>query len=144
MRGKTAAEQRSENLGIFFERGAGLYADYNTWIIARDRKRARVLTGGLGGLGVGEMWCVMNRADMESPDFADAPERDSWGGFGTGDKEREPFVIDGTIEVTALCVSHPVAYDCAATLAEHLLANDYDGITSVSYTHLTLPTTPYV
>ena len=34
--------------------GPRLRSDYNTWIVAR--RQGRVLVGGLGSLGVGQMW----------------------------------------------------------------------------------------
>jgi hypothetical protein len=54
-----------------------------TWIVARDPERGYVLRGGMGALGVGEMWFKEIPEHKELPGYADADIRSSEGGFGT-------------------------------------------------------------
>jgi hypothetical protein len=62
--------------------GPRLRYDYSLFCVARDRARKRVLVGGLGGLGVGQEW-FEEAGHAHYPGYEDAPERDSWMGFGT-------------------------------------------------------------
>ena len=39
--------------------GPKLRYDYNIWVVAKDTKRKKVLLGGLGGMGIGQMWLEM-------------------------------------------------------------------------------------
>lgn len=52
-------------------------------VIARDRKLGRVLLGGLGIMGVGEMWAVDDGGYTSRNGYVDAPEANSTGEFGT-------------------------------------------------------------
>lgn len=45
------------------------------WIIARDRTLGRVFVGGLGALGVGEMWNEDSERYSDWPGYDEAPER---------------------------------------------------------------------
>lgn len=47
--------------------------DKQTWIVARDRANKKVLIGGLGCIGVGQMW-IDEDGYQEAPGFNDAPE----------------------------------------------------------------------
>jgi hypothetical protein len=80
---------KQNNLDVFLEQGPRLSYRYKTWVVARDRKDGWVLLGGLGGLGVGEMWSKEVEDHKNYPGYEDAPERSSVGGFG-----REPLNID--------------------------------------------------
>jgi len=73
---KTKEQKASENFVIFMERGPGLWRDYNTWIVAKDPTHEKHLIGGLGGLGVGEMWVDTEDADRMNPEYVDAPVQD--------------------------------------------------------------------
>lgn len=54
------------------------------WVEARDRQNGRVFLGGLGCLGVGQMWFDDDGSMYQGREGYDgAPERDSTGGFGT-------------------------------------------------------------
>jgi len=47
-----------------------------TWIVARDRKKGKVLLGGLGAMGVGQMWAIREENCYHNdPGFEDAPEQ---------------------------------------------------------------------
>ena len=59
---------------------------HNISLVARDRKRGRILRGGLGAMGVGQMWGTAGADDMGAPGFDTLPELDSFGGFGTYDE----------------------------------------------------------
>jgi hypothetical protein len=71
------------NASDFWEHGPRLSADRRTWIVARGD--GMVLRGGLGGFGIGRMWCrervdefihpngSRTAPDSEDPTYADAP-----------------------------------------------------------------------
>ena len=69
---KPKSQRQEENVDNFLENGPGLRYSYNTWIIAKDPELGKVLVGGLGALGVGEMW-LDDKEYKEHPDYADAP-----------------------------------------------------------------------
>jgi hypothetical protein len=81
---------KRNNAAVFMERGLGLDARYQTWIAARDRARNRVLLGGLGAMGVGQMWVEERDSHREYPGYDDAPEEDSWMGFGAPESLSAP------------------------------------------------------
>jgi hypothetical protein len=72
----TIEELQDHNWAHFLDRGPGLSYGYETWVVARDRTKHRVLIGGLGGCGVGQSW-----RDEDPPyhsqkaGYKDAPER---------------------------------------------------------------------
>lgn len=72
-----------KNVSIFMERGPGLYVDYSTWVIARDDPHGRVLLGGLGCTGQGQMWVPYSDYLRSKPGYDDAPQMTSDGAFGT-------------------------------------------------------------
>lgn len=74
---------QADNIATFMAQGPGLRASYSTWVVARDRTRGRVMLGGLGGMGVGQMWSVASDRHESLPGWDDAPDRDSWMEFGT-------------------------------------------------------------
>jgi len=55
----------------------------NHFVIAIDRINKRVLLGGLGFDGVGEMWFEMKDKYHFLPGYKNAVEKDSTGQFGT-------------------------------------------------------------
>lgn len=58
----------------------------NLHIVARDRAKGNILVGGLGVMGVGQMWSPEDSEHHASyPGYEDAPEVDSTGGFGLRD-----------------------------------------------------------
>ena len=70
-------EQCAENnLEVFMEQGPGLSTQYLTFIVARDRAKKRVLVGGLGGMGVGEMWFNDDPHFAAKPGYENAPDAD--------------------------------------------------------------------
>ena len=82
---KEIEQFQAENIENFLEHGPGLRYSYHTWIVAKDTVRKRVLLGGLGGLGVGEMWREEQPEHRKYPSYAEAPEKDSSGQFGTSE-----------------------------------------------------------
>ncbi len=56
----------------FLKHGPGLRKDYNVWVVARDPEAKRVLLGGLGGMGVGQMWFGEDDRHKEYPGYAEA------------------------------------------------------------------------
>ena len=77
-------ESATANLSEFMEHGPGLRWSTRSWAVAKDTANNRVKLGGLGCMGVGEMWFDLDVVPhyTEDPTFADAPEQDSTGGFG--------------------------------------------------------------
>lgn len=63
-----------ENIKDVLENGPGLRYSRNTWIVAKDPKRNRILVGGLGGLGVGQMWFDETPDHKNYPGYDEAPE----------------------------------------------------------------------
>lgn len=54
--------------------GPRMRRDYSQFVVARNRASGGVLLGGLGALGVGQMWFNDRGQYDELPGFADAPE----------------------------------------------------------------------
>ena len=71
---KTPEEVQSDNLKHFMEHGPGLSYAYGTFVVARDKERGKVLIGGLGGMGVGQMWVDETPAHKDYPGYEDAEE----------------------------------------------------------------------
>lgn len=69
------ARRAGGNLRRLIERGPRLSHDTETWVVARDRARRRVLLGGLGAMGCGQMWFDERPEHAADPTFADAPEQ---------------------------------------------------------------------
>lgn len=73
---KTAEQAAAENREHFMERGPGLSYGYQIYIVAKDTAKGKVLRGGLGGMGVGQMWCDLDlERDSQRPGWEEAPER---------------------------------------------------------------------
>ena len=64
------AEVRKERAGR-----PGFDARMQTFVVARDRKLGRILLGGLGALGVGEMWFDEEPKHTTYPGYAEAELR---------------------------------------------------------------------
>lgn len=47
------------------------------YVLARDPSKGRILLGGLGGLGVGQMWFNEDERHKEYPGYADAPAKEA-------------------------------------------------------------------
>lgn len=69
---KTTEEAQAENVADFIENGPGLRYGRNTWIVARDPKRGVILIGGLGGMGIGEMWFAENESHRDEIGYSEA------------------------------------------------------------------------
>lgn len=62
----------------FMEQGPGLRITTRHWVLARDRTKGKSLLGGLGGMGVGQMWFDDNDSIRADPTYADAPDGTSY------------------------------------------------------------------
>ncbi len=67
-------DRARKNMEEFLDRGPGLRYSTRSWVVGRDRTRKKVLLGGLGGIGVGQMWFDESPRHAEDSTFADAPE----------------------------------------------------------------------
>lgn len=56
--------------------GPRITTKYNVWVEARDREKKLVLIGGLGGMGVGQMW-FPEEGHEDYRFYEDAPEQKS-------------------------------------------------------------------
>ena len=65
------------NVAHFLEHGPGLSHGYSSFVQARDTKNGRILIGGLGGMGVGEMWFEETESHRAYPGYAEAKDVDS-------------------------------------------------------------------
>ncbi len=68
------ADMENRNISEYLERGPGVRYSTRTWVVARDRERKKVLIGGLGSAGVGQMWFSESPTHAETFGYADAPE----------------------------------------------------------------------
>ena len=75
---KTPAQKHAANLADFFENGPGLRSNRSTWIVAKNTPKKMVLKGGLGAMGVGQMWMTATSSDQDSVEYAVAPEVTFW------------------------------------------------------------------
>lgn len=95
---KSNEEKQAENIKDVLENGPGLRKSHHQWIVAKDSKLGRVLKGGLGGSGVGQMWFTADEHDQQGEGYSEAPERDSFMGWGTWEewmlKERKWTIVD--------------------------------------------------
>jgi hypothetical protein len=67
-------DKQRHNLKVFMKQGAGLSYAYKNWIVAKNTKFNCVLIGGLGGMGVGEMWVKTDDRHRKNPEYKKAPE----------------------------------------------------------------------
>lgn len=77
-------DERSENnFDDFMERGPGLRSSYQSWVVAKS-ERGYTLLGGLGGMGVGEMWFedYPDAHWLTDPTYENAPFVDYQGNGG--------------------------------------------------------------
>ena len=71
---KTVEEVIQHNTEEFFEKGPGLrYNSYQTYIVARCPEAGQVLEGGLGAMGVGQMWFTETADHKNYPGYDEAP-----------------------------------------------------------------------
>lgn len=75
--------REQHNFRVLVRCGPKIGNHYRRWIVARDPGRGRVLVGGLGIFGVGEAWEKESVEHRQYEGFAEAPERDSTGQYGT-------------------------------------------------------------
>ena len=65
-------EIKQANFDHFMERGPGLSYGYTSYVIARRPSSGEILLGGLGGLGVGQMWFAEGADHVNYPGYAEA------------------------------------------------------------------------
>ncbi len=68
------AAQSNANLADVLENGPRLNYTKRSFVVARDRHLGRMLLGGLGAMGVGQMWFDDDGSHKDDPTYADAPE----------------------------------------------------------------------
>jgi len=93
------AQRSSQNTTNLITNGRRLSRNRKTWVVAKDPERGYVLIGGLGAMGVGEMWFPTAPRDEEDPTYADAPVLDSRGQFGGPDHDDESFHQAKLVEI---------------------------------------------
>lgn len=64
-----------ENVEDVMVRGPGLRYSMGICVLARDSIHHTVLLGGLGGMGVGQLWFIDNDDKKRLPGYHDAPEQ---------------------------------------------------------------------
>lgn len=69
----TTAEAIANNAAVLMERGPGLDRRYQSFVIARDPGAKKILLGGLGGMGVGQMWIDTSPKDDNRIGYKNAP-----------------------------------------------------------------------
>ena len=77
MKKKTIRELEEENAKVLVNGGPRLSWRYQVWIIARDRMNKRVLIGGLGSMGIGEMWFNEESRHRAYIGYDEAPDANS-------------------------------------------------------------------
>ncbi len=84
-RDEVIADRLAHNLDDVMKNGPRLALGRSTWIVARCPNGPHVLKGGLGGMGVGQMWVTEHNDGWENPEkyadnldptYAEAPMRD--------------------------------------------------------------------
>ena len=63
----------SENIGHVLRDGPRMRIGQHTWIVAKDPDQGFHICGGLGCMGVGQMWVKTDDDDRGDPEYADAP-----------------------------------------------------------------------
>lgn len=66
---------QEQNVLKAIQDGPRARTDYNVFVVARDRTARRVLIGGLGSLGVGQMWFPEQEQYVSYPGFENAPDQ---------------------------------------------------------------------
>ena len=68
-------EIKEANHAHFMKHGPGLSYGYGTYVVAKDTVNGKVLIGGLGGMGVGQMWEDIDlKHDSKRRGWDEAPE----------------------------------------------------------------------
>lgn len=68
-------ETINHNVSEFMEKGPGLRYTTQTVILAVDEVNNAVLVGGLGAMGVGQMWFNLSDHHKSKPEYATAPRQ---------------------------------------------------------------------
>jgi len=87
-RDEIIAQRSRDSTADFMQHGPRLWADRQTYVLARSGDGSRVLLGGVGGMGIGRMWAPAG-PHVNDPTFAGAPVddgvRDDFGENGRGE-----------------------------------------------------------
>ena len=65
-------ELQAENMAVMLRDGPRISTLYNVWVEAKDLKNKMVLLGGLGCMGVGQMWSPLEKRHRQYPGFKEA------------------------------------------------------------------------
>lgn len=68
---RTVADAIRHNAKHLAKRGPALSYAYQTYVAGRDKANHRVLLGGLGGMGLGQMWVDERPEHAELPGWTD-------------------------------------------------------------------------
>lgn len=74
---KTTQQAAEENMAAFLEKGPGIRATTSIYVVQKDTVNKLVLLGGLGGMGVGQMWSEYTDPSQyaDYPGWEDAPDK---------------------------------------------------------------------
>jgi len=72
---ESAKEVLYNNQLDVMENGPGLRYGMGICILAKNAQTKQVLLGGLGGMGIGQMWAIDNEDKKRFPGYDDAPEK---------------------------------------------------------------------
>lgn len=72
-----AGEAIQHNANVYLAGGARLTTDYIVYVLARDPANGRILLGGLGAFGVGQMWFDELERHRQYSGYEHAPTRSS-------------------------------------------------------------------
>lgn len=73
----TVEEVVAHNLQVTIDQGPCLSYRYQKFVVARDPAKGLILIGGLGGLGVGQMWSSESERHKALPGYDEAPVSDA-------------------------------------------------------------------
>lgn len=91
-----AQEIAASNVQQALEHGPKLRCTTGTFVIAKDIRNGWVLLGGLGGMGVGQMWFGLEERHKSYANFDSAPDIDT---------DKQDALLDyvtGKIKVTSV------------------------------------------
>lgn len=87
---KTVEDVKAHNMKVYMRHGPGLNGHYRTFVIARDPYTKRILIGGLGSLGVGQMWFDEKDTDRDRIGYKEAR-------IVAGNTENDMMMFDGNM-----------------------------------------------
>lgn len=70
---RTPKEIQRDNFAHFMKRGPALSSAYGTYVVARDPSQGKLLLGGLGAMGCGQMWVNEQESHKDYSGYKEAP-----------------------------------------------------------------------